>query len=341
MPINRFPFDNIPNNAQGDLEGVDFQPLEFLKGFRDFQVLGDALFQEEAQRLEKKLGSNHPRVQRLKTHLKHSPERIRHLEVELELAKIKVPEVGEQDVLIHGRVVDPDERGISGLTVFLESADGKVKQDLARAQTDASGYYAFPIKADSSPKEGAVKTVVLAIRTREDLTGNVVYRHPDRLTLKPGSRQVINIPLNRSDLSPIQPNAQPGSGSPPTPTSPVNSDEWVVRGTVTRSGQSAPGLTVSLFDWEGAISEALGSATTDESGEFRIVYHTRDFQAYPGETHPDLDLKVLDEQGNLLYPSEEAKRAIRFQAGHEEVFNIDLDATPASEEPNPPGKGVR
>lgn len=339
MPINRFPFDNSPNNAQDDLEGVDFQPLEFLKGFIDFQVLGDALFQEEAQRLEKKLGSNHPRVQRLKTHLKHSPERIRHLEVELELAKIKVPEVGEQDVLIHGRVVDPDERGIAGLTVFLESADGKVKQELARAQTDASGYYAFPIKADSLPKEETFKTVVLAIRTREDLTGNVVYRHPDPLKLEPGSRQAIDIPLNRSDLSPIQPNAQPGSGSPPTPTSPLNPDEWVVRGKVTRRGQPAPGLTVSLFDWDGAISEALGSTTTDTNGEFRIVYHTRDFQAYPGETHPDLYLKVLDEKGKLLYPSEEAKRAIRFEAGHEELFEIDLDATPASENPTPPGKG--
>jgi len=58
-----------------------------------------------------------------------------------------VPEVDEKDSLIHGRVVDENRRGWSGLVVFLADLQGKIIQTLGKAETQDSGYYALIIRA--------------------------------------------------------------------------------------------------------------------------------------------------------------------------------------------------
>ena len=61
-------------------------------------------------------------------------------------------------------------------------------------------------------------------------------------------------------------------------------------------------LTIRLFDRDHVFDDRLGATQTDAKGEFEIVYRTQDFHDL-FEGGPDLYLKVLDHEGNLLYSS--------------------------------------
>ena len=72
---------------------------------RNLATIQSALLQHEAERLELKLGKEHSRVSLLKERVRVSLGMIRELDVEEEIAGIRVPEVGETGALVHGRVV--------------------------------------------------------------------------------------------------------------------------------------------------------------------------------------------------------------------------------------------
>ena len=66
--------------------------INTLQQVRDVQVVMGSLLQHETKRLEKKLGKDNLRVQQAKASLKRNQTIARDLEVELEIAKIRVPE---------------------------------------------------------------------------------------------------------------------------------------------------------------------------------------------------------------------------------------------------------
>jgi chitodextrinase len=103
-------------------------------------------------------------------------------------------------------------------------------------------------------------------------------------------------------------------------------DVWLARGRVAdEKGQGIEGLVVSLYDRDLAFDDRLGTSQTDVNGDFAIAYRTEDFQDL-FEAHPDLYIKIMDSQGNLLYSSE---NTVRCQAGRVEVFNITIGETEA------------
>jgi hypothetical protein len=98
-------------------------------------------------------------------------------------------------------------------------------------------------------------------------------------------------------------------------------DAWVARGRVTdEMGQGIEGLVVSLYDRDLHFDDRLGTTCTDTNGDFAIAYRSEDFQDL-FEASPDLYIKVMDRQGNLLYSSE---NTVRCEAGQVEVFNITI-----------------
>jgi len=97
-------FDDIVNQLLKNLNDVTAKRSTILGNFKEMQVIHRLLLQHEKRRLSRKLGTDHPRVQALKTRLNKNLKILGDLEVELEIANIKVPEVEENDVLIHGRV---------------------------------------------------------------------------------------------------------------------------------------------------------------------------------------------------------------------------------------------
>ena len=57
---------------------------------------------------------------------------IKRLDVELEVANIKVPEIPKGGSLVHGRIKDKANRGICGVTIFAEDEKGNTGQFLTR-----------------------------------------------------------------------------------------------------------------------------------------------------------------------------------------------------------------
>jgi hypothetical protein len=98
--------------------------------------------------------------------------------------------------------------------------------------------------------------------------------------------------------------------------------EWLVFGTVIDAqGKPGSGLTVRVFDRDRKYDDLLGETTTDEFGDFSVIYHERDF-AEAGEKLPDLYVMVSDSGGKVIYSTRDK---IRFEAGKSEYFAIRLD----------------
>ncbi len=296
--------------------------INALQQVRDVQVVMGSLLQHEAKRLEKKLGRENGRVQQVQASVKQNQAITTNLEVELEIAKIRVPEINPEDSLIHGRIVDENRRGFSGLVVSLADAQGNIIHALGKAQTQDSGYYALPIKAEmlNELAESIRKGIFVVVCNSK---GELIYRQKDPVMLVGGERILIEIVLNRSDLSPVGGGKQPPETEPPKDDQiPSPREAWVVRGQVIdEKGQGIPGLMVSALDRDRRYDDKLGSALTNRKGEFRITYRIQDFRegVEPG---PDLYITIIDIDGNLLYSSIDI---IRQNASRDEVYEIRLN----------------
>ena len=101
----------------------------------------------------------------------------------------------------------------------------------------------------------------------------------------------------------------------------LKSNEWSVSGRVVDPfGKPAAGLTINVLDRDRKYDDLLGEDTTDEFGDFHVIYHERDFKEM-GENLPELYVTVKDAAGNDLFTS---RGSVRYNAGRVEYFLIRL-----------------
>ncbi|MFC2076726.1 hypothetical protein ACFLT7_06560 [candidate division KSB1 bacterium] len=101
--------------------------------------------------------------------------------------------------------------------------------------------------------------------------------------------------------------------------------DWYVHGRVTGSdGLGVPNLRVSIYDKDLLFDDRLGEVTTGPTGEFHCMYRSEDFKDL-FQTKPDLYVKVLNQNNQVLYSSESA---IRIKSERVERFDIKLDKDP-------------
>lgn len=104
-------------------------------------------------------------------------------------------------------------------------------------------------------------------------------------------------------------------------------NEWSVSGRVLDpAGKPAAGLIINVLDRDRKYDDLLGETTTDEFGDFHVIYHERDFKEM-GENLPELYLTVKDAAGNELFSSRDT---VRYNAGRVEYFLIQLGEKPAA-----------
>jgi len=311
--------------SEDTFDQLNVAHLDALNELKNIQLFSRFVFENEAQRLAKKHGDNNPKVQRINNTFTLNENLLQNLEVELEIAKIKVPEIPEGGALAHGRVVDRSNRGIAGLTVHLENENGKTLRFMGRSETDASGYYAFPIDPDALAElsKAAAEGAFLTVTTRRD---RVIQREFKPFKVAEGKRKFVKITFKREDLSPVQRTEKPfeteeETGVEDEHEAAPDPGKWVVKGQVKdASKQGLAGVTVTIYDKELLFDEKLGASVTDEDGHFIVSYRTDDFCDLI-EANPDIYLKVMDKDGKTLYSS---RKAIQFKARRVEVFDIKI-----------------
>lgn len=159
---------------------------------RNVQLAFHALLEHEAARLADKLGPEHPRAVALRRALDSQRVLVAELEVEAEIAAIRLPKVNEDQALVHGRVVDRDNRGFAGLKVCLVDKSGEALPEIEPVTTDVSGHYAVVISGEMA--KAAAYLDVTSPRERH------LYRGKRALKLVPGTRLSVDVKLDRSDV---------------------------------------------------------------------------------------------------------------------------------------------
>jgi hypothetical protein len=98
-------------------------------------------------------------------------------------------------------------------------------------------------------------------------------------------------------------------------------DAWIIRGKVTdKKNNPVAGLIVSAYDKDLLFDDVLGTTSTDENGNFEVIYREESFRDL-FDKKPDIYLKILDITGKILYTS---RKKIRFDARRIEHFTIKI-----------------
>jgi hypothetical protein len=288
--------------------------LDALQDLKQLHIAHLALMEHEALRLERKLGRDHPRTAQVLSRIEHGRNLIQKLESETESARIQPVEIGKDEAVLEGRFTDETRRGFSGLRVSIEDQKGQLRADLGQVETDSTGYFALKFNRDILEEHPELESqgVFVVVRTPG---GELVHRTDKPLTLTHGSRVKLVRAISRREVA-RQPSRQPS-----TPRSPRENKPWVVRGRVIDvNDKPVAGVLVRLFDKDHKYDDLLEGATTNRKGIFRLSYRSQDFKDF-AEEQPDLYLIVTDQEGNILFTSEEA---VRVNAGEVEEFDIKL-----------------
>lgn len=178
----------------------DAKRIAGMTDIKNMMLLGQALFQRDVARMEKEHGKDYTRAKQVRTRLKTQAKTVSEMEIELELAQIKVPSIPETDALVHGRVADTYNRGIAGLKITIEDEKERTLRSLGCSKTDASGYYALILDSSKIKILADLEGGYLVISSLAD---KIVHREPEAIKVAAGDRVVVDVTLNRADLTPI------------------------------------------------------------------------------------------------------------------------------------------
>jgi len=145
---------NISNTGQktyksdlaGAFETLQEQRAELLGMVRDVQLASRLLAVEEAHRIKTKVAADDPRVARYASGAQAILQRAAALDIEVQIANIRVPPVTKTETLLQGRVTDEASRATAHVTVTLVDEKGKPVPQVPPVETDDSGYYAFVLQ---------------------------------------------------------------------------------------------------------------------------------------------------------------------------------------------------
>lgn len=192
-------------SVEGDLEGV-FDALQdervnVLATVRQLQLGAQLLGAMEAQRLARKSGPEDPRVVAFAAKSAAMLARVEAIDVELELAKVRVPPVGKTETLVHGRITDEEMKAAGRMEVALVDEGGRPVPGVPAVETDDAGYYAFVLSSEQVEAIGARRKVTVAVK-RDDAT--IAPAAAQAFSVAPGTVAVNEFRLNPSELDQLR-----------------------------------------------------------------------------------------------------------------------------------------
>jgi hypothetical protein len=312
-------FEEATRELDRGIAGADTLRADKLDGLTAMRVVKEKRLQREQARLTAKLGAEHPRVTEINDRLTMNTMMIRDLKLESSRARTDVPQVDQNTWMLHGFVRDKSLKPAPNLTVALFDPNGGRIGDLGHGCTDANGYFRITSKNVSK-----VSRAFIRVLSKE---GSALHADKNALQPQAGTIDYREIILSGEDLGCVPPPEPVDSTQSDTDTSEETApltlprDFWVVRGRVTdASGEGVSGVFVSIYDEDLFFDDRLGEAETDEQGNYSVTYQTADFRDLI-ERKPDLRLKVLDRDGEVLHTHE---GQIWYEAGRIETVDIQI-----------------
>jgi hypothetical protein len=305
---------DIDKEVDKSIDSADGFRAEQLQSFQTVRATKASIQRRESARLTRKYGENHSRVVALTNKRAVNQGIIREVVQERERATVTPPAVDNKTWAVYGFVRDSEDKGVPNLTVAIYDQKGKWIRAFGFACTGANGSF----RLETSNLQDRVREQV---KLRVLRAGRSLHSDARPLTPTPGRADYREIKLSDGD-SVCSPPEEPDDDAPPQPgpddTKP-SPYRWIVRGQITdEEGRGLSGLTVSVYDKDFFFDDLLGQTVTNEEGNYSFTYYADDFRDLI-ESNPDIYLKVMDNQGNLLRSTEEA---VRYEAGKIETINL-------------------
>lgn len=238
-PDRKLPYTEVAAHLDRALDQADLQREAGLAQLARVRSAKQTMLQREQQRLAKKLGARHPRVQALERKREANTAMLR--EVNLDLARATTPPINPDDTvwLLHGRVLDRQRQGQPGLTITLVDAKGNWVRELGYACTDTRGYFRLSVDNLKSPPETPEAADATTVQLRVSDRANTVL-HTDKLPLTPRLGQVDyrEITLGEPPADCRGPEGGTGAGPQPPTTVPAQPSPELKPQRDTKSGPS-------------------------------------------------------------------------------------------------------
>ena len=205
------------SDLQGAFETLQVQRSDLLGMVLDAQLASRLLVVEEARRLRSDVNPDDPRVKQYTNTSTNMLQRVAALEVEIQIANIRVPPVTKTETLLQGRITDEASKAAAHVQVTLIDEAGAPVAGVAPATTDASGYYAFILKPAQLDAIGANRKLTLQIGSD---SGKLVPQGTKPFSLTAGQMTTSEIRLHASELDKLQLRSAFGSGVVKTAATP-------------------------------------------------------------------------------------------------------------------------
>lgn len=148
----RVSFDEIGKGLNQGLEHADPMRLEGLETLLRVRAVKDTSLAREQERLTKKYGAKHPRVQAIAAKREANRELQQDVEVAAQRARTPTVTPDPKAWTLHGYVRDAAFNGIPNLKVALYDENKRWVEEFGHACTDANGYFRLTPSRGAAPQ---------------------------------------------------------------------------------------------------------------------------------------------------------------------------------------------
>lgn len=146
----RAPTAEIVKGLNEGIANTDVMRADGLDGLNDALNAKTNQYKREYQRLSKKLGDKHPRVLALSEKIELHVEFSEVVGSNVIRARIETPTPEEKSWILHGRVMDTEEKGLPGLIVSLVDARNKPIATASTGTTDKEGIFKLKVTGEKA-----------------------------------------------------------------------------------------------------------------------------------------------------------------------------------------------
>lgn len=196
------------SDLAGAFEALQDQRGDLLGMVREVQLASRLLAVAEAHRIKTEVAADDPRVARYTNGANAILQRTEALEVEVQIAKIRVPTVTKTETLLQGRITDEAAKAAAHVTVTLVDEKGSPVPNVAPVETDDSGYYAFILQPAQVDALGNTRTLSLQVGSDSD---KLVPSGIKPFTLTKGQMTVSEARLQAGELDKLKLRPRVGS----------------------------------------------------------------------------------------------------------------------------------